>query len=89
MFGKIGLHLPNVGKTGAKLPNVGNGPFDRLLAVPPFRVAMPATRCGAENPGLAVRGKGGGHDRAAGCEYDGTIAEFEEKIVAEIAKQYS
>ena len=32
---------------------------------------------------------GGGHDRAAGCEYDGTVAEFEEKIVQEIAKQYS
>ena len=32
---------------------------------------------------------GGGHDRAAGCEYDGTVAEFEEKIIAEIAKQYS
>ncbi|MBR6157305.1 MAG: bifunctional oligoribonuclease/PAP phosphatase NrnA [Lachnospiraceae bacterium] len=32
---------------------------------------------------------GGGHARAAGCEYDGTIAEFEEKIIAEIAKQYS
>ncbi|MBR3104585.1 MAG: bifunctional oligoribonuclease/PAP phosphatase NrnA, partial [Lachnospiraceae bacterium] len=32
---------------------------------------------------------GGGHARAAGFEYDGTIAEFEEKIIAEIAKQYS
>lgn len=32
---------------------------------------------------------GGGHARAAGCEYDGTVAEFEEKIVAEISKQYT
>ena len=31
---------------------------------------------------------GGGHARAAGCEYDGTVAEFEEKIIAEISKQY-
>ena len=31
---------------------------------------------------------GGGHDRAAGCEYHGTVAEFERKLVETVAKQY-
>ena len=31
---------------------------------------------------------GGGHDRAAGCEYHGSKEEFEAKLIEEISKQY-